>query len=247
MKRWLGVALDSLLPPRCYACGTLVDRQGALCGPCWSGLHFITAPSCMRCGYPFEIGLDGHHMCGACLAHPPAYDRGISALVYDDASRALILGFKRADRLELAKPLAGLMAQAGRDLLAQADLIVPVPLHRTRLLSRRFNQSAVLARALAQISGTSWTPFLLERTRRTPSQGGLNRAERTRNVRGAFRIRPKAQATHVLRNTHILLVDDVLTTGATVTACTGVLRKAGASSISVLTLARVVTPGQGPI
>ncbi len=237
--------LDLLLPPRCYGCGEEVQKQGTLCASCWSGLRFITNPRCRLCGYPFDYALPDSSLCGACLARPPTYDKAVSALVYDDASRKLILSFKHGDRTETSPSLAQIMAQAGQDCLEQADLIVPVPLHRGRLFSRRYNQSALLARSLSSISGLPWSPYLLERCKRTTSQGGLNRAQRARNVRDAFRTRRGKAAAVAGR--HVLLVDDVLTTGATVEACTSCLRKAGAASILVLTLARVVTPGQATI
>lgn len=234
--------LDLLLPPRCYGCGEEVQRQGTLCASCWSGLHFISSPRCRLCGYPFDYALPDSSLCGACLAHPPGYDKAVSALVYDDASRKLILSFKHGDRTETAPSLAQLMAQAGQDCLSRADLIIPVPLHRGRLFSRRYNQSALLARSLSSISGVPWAPDLLERGKRTPTQGGLNRMQRAQNVHNAFRIRQEKAAA--LAGRHILLVDDVLTTGATVEACAVCLRKAGVASVLILTLARVVTPGK---
>jgi ComF family protein len=238
-------ALDLLLPPRCYGCGEEVQKQGTLCAACWSRLRFISNPRCRLCGYPFDYALPDSSLCGRCLSHPPSYDRAVSALVYDEASRKLILSFKHGDKTETAPSLAQLMAQAGHDCLAESDLIVPVPLHRGRLFSRRYNQSALLARVLASISNLPWSPYLLERGKRTVSQGGLDRGERARNVGDAFRVRSGKRAA--LSGQHVLLVDDVLTTGATVEACTACLRQADVASVQVLTLARVVTPGQATI
>jgi len=234
-------ALDLLLPPRCYGCGAAVADQGRLCAACWSGLTFLTPPCCASCGYPFEYAPGGESLCAACMAGRPAYDVARSALVYDDASRPLVLAFKHGDRTHLAAPLADLMAAAGGELLEAADLILPVPLHPARLFRRRFNQAALLARMLARKSGTDWSPTRLQRRRATITQGGLSRRGRQRNVAGAFYMRGR------LEGRAVLLVDDVMTTGATVEACARCLRRAGARHIGVLTLARVVLPGHGPI
>lgn len=236
-----GRLLDLLLPPRCYACGEAVLRQGELCAACWSGLHFITEPCCSRCGFPFEFGLDGDSLCAACHGRPPVYEQARAALRYDDASRTLLLAFKHGDRTELAAPFARMMAQGGRALLASTDLIVPIPLHWTRLLKRRYNQSALLAKALSRQSGAPWAPRLLHRVRRTSSQGGLDRSARLRNVRGAFRVSRRIDGGT------LLLVDDVHTTGATLEAAGRALLKAGADRVLALSVARVVTAAQIPI
>jgi ComF family protein len=238
------LGLDALLPPQCLACGELVGEPGALCGPCWGGLNFIAAPLCRTCGRPFEFDPSGaandETVCGACIARPPLFSAARSALAYDDASRRLILGFKRADRTHAAPAFARWMARAGAGLLAEADIVAPVPLHWSRLLARRYNQSALLANALAKQSGKTALPDLLRRRRRTPSQGGLGRSARFRNVAGAFSVAPRHKAR--LTDRHVLLVDDVLTTGATVEACAKALLRAGAAQVSVLTLARVLRP-----
>jgi len=233
--------LDILLPPRCYACGAGVSRQGELCGPCWRELTFITAPACARCGYPFDYPVAGEGLCAACQARSPAYDRAASALVYDEASRGLVLAFKRGDRTELAPPLARMMARAGRELIGEADRLIPVPLHRRRLFARRFNQAGLLAKALAGETGLAWEPTRLRRRRATMSQGGLTLRQRKANLRGAFTVAGR------LEGARVLLIDDVMTTGATLEACARILRRAGAERVDALTLARVVTPGQSPI
>lgn len=233
--------LDILLPPRCLGCGDGLADHGRLCAGCWSGLAFITEPCCDACGYPFEHVLPGGGLCGACTARRPPWRRGRSALVYDDASRDLVLAFKRGDRTELAGPLAAMMVQTGSGLLAGCDLVLPVPLHRGRLFARRYNQSVLLSRAIARTASLDHAPDLLLRVRPTVSQGGLDRRQRQRNVRGAFRLRRPVDGRRVL------LVDDVLTTGATAAAATRVLLAGGAASVDVLTLARVATAGQIPI
>ncbi|WP_029010684.1 ComF family protein [Azospirillum halopraeferens] len=238
LRRLAGAALDALLPPRCLSCGTGVDRQGGLCPSCWAGLTFIAAPLCACCGLPFEYAVPGETLCGACIADPPLFARARSVLVYDDASRPLVLGFKHGDRTHAAGPFGAWMARAGADVLAGADLLVPVPLHRWRLFARRYNQSALLALAVARLSGVAAAPDLLVRRRRTRSQGGLDRTGRQRNVAGAFALRP-GRADRVAGRT-VVLVDDVLTTGATLSECARVLLRAGAARVEVLTLARVI-------
>ena len=236
-------ALDLVLPPRCLRCGVLVGSGGALCAECFAGVTFITRPLCHRCGVPFggdwgapvteeAAGL----LCSACARRRPPYHRARAALLYDDGARPLLLAFKHGDRTDAAGALAGWMARAGADLLRSADLIVPVPLHRWRLWRRRFNQAALLAGALSRRAGVPYSVSTLGRVRPTPGQGGLGRGARAANVRGAFRVaRPDRVAGR-----RVLLVDDVLTTGATVNECTRQLRRAGAESVDVLTLARVV-------
>lgn len=241
-KAVVATTLDALLPPRCLSCGTPVERQGGLCAACWGTLTFIAQPCCARCGLPFEYALEGESadaaLCGACMADPPEFHRARAALVYDDGSRPLVLGFKHGDRLHAADAFGAWMARAGAELLADADLLAPVPLHRWRLFRRRYNQAALLAYAVGRRIGRPVAPDLLTRARATRSQGGLGRKERHRNVKGAFA--PARGAEAKVRDKRIVLVDDVLTTGATLEECARVLRRAGAARVDVLTLARVV-------
>lgn len=241
LRRAGALLLDSLLPPRCLSCGVQVGQQGALCPDCWKDAAFVEAPWCARCGLPFEIAAEPETVCGACARREPAYRVARAALRYDDGSRRLILGLKHGDRTDAARPFAQWMARAGRELLADADLIAPVPLHWTRLVRRRFNQAALLAQSLAALSDGAFAPDLLVRRRRTPSQGGLTARQRALNVRGAFAVDPKRKDALAERN--VLLVDDVMTTGATAEACARALIRGGAARVDVLVLARVVRPG----
>ncbi|WP_439815166.1 double zinc ribbon domain-containing protein [Zavarzinia sp. CC-PAN008] len=239
LAHWGRRALDILLPPRCLRCGEAVDEQGRLCLACWSGIRFVEAPLCGCCGVPLDFDLGPGVRCGACLAHPPAFDRARTVMGYDEASRDLILRLKHADHLEGAPHFARWLARAGAELVQGADAIVPVPLHWRRLVLRRYNQSAVLGMALARVCGVPCRPDLLLRLRPTASQGHLGRSQRARNVRGAFAVRGGQPVP-----ARIVLLDDVLTTGATVEACARTLKRAGAVNVDVLTLARVIRPMQ---
>lgn len=238
LRRAAGVALDAVLPPRCLKCGAVVDGDGLLCAACWPAVSFLAEPLCARCGISFPYPVEGRAECAACLAEPPAFDAARAVFVYDDASRPLVLGFKHGDQLHAAPGFARWLARAGAAVIGEADLIVPVPLHWTRLFRRRFNQAAVLANALARLTGLPAAPDLLRRRRRTSSQGLLGRRARARNVAGAFALRPGGEAKVAGRA--VLLLDDVLTSGATANACAAVLRRAGARKIFILTLARAV-------
>lgn len=240
-KRWLRLAVDAVLPPGCLSCGVLVAEPGTLCPTCWEKVGFLGQPHCAACGHPFDVDVGEAALCGHCMAAPPPWRRAQAVFRYDAASKPLVLRFKHGDRLEGAPAFARWMARAGAGLVAEADLIVPVPLHPWRLLSRRYNQAAVLAMALGRLTRIATEPDLLLRRRRTPVQGHMNREERARNVRGAFAVRERKQALLVGKS--VLLIDDVLTTGATAGECARVLIRAGAAAVDVLTLGRVVFGG----
>jgi len=232
------IALDAVFPERCFSCGVIVDNAGALCVDCWPKFTFIGAPMCVLCGYPFPHAVGQDAICAACTKRQPDFDAARAALVYNDASREIILRFKHADRTRYANALGTWLSRAGAELVPLADAIVPIPLHPRRLIRRRYNQSLLLSRGLARLTGLPVLPDVLRRNRHTPSQGGLSRGARHRNVRGAFSLRRGA----AIEGKSILLIDDVYTTGATVEACARALKKGGAAQVYVLTLARVIRP-----
>ena len=232
--------LDILLPPQCLACGSLVESQGVLCPSCWDGIDFLGDPCCAACGLPFEFEAFADALCGACLRQPPPYRRARSVFAYDDASRNLVLAFKHGDRTDAAPAYGRWLARAGGELIGDTDVIVPVPLHWMRLFKRKYNQAALLAWALGGLVGRPVAPNHLIRRRRTPSQGTLSPSARRKNVAGAFVLKSSGKAA--FSGKRVLLIDDVLTTGATAAACARALLKGGAASVDVLTLARVVAP-----
>ncbi len=236
LRRAAGAGVDLLLPPRCPACREIVERDGSFCVACWTGLTFITDPVCARCGVPFDIDRGPGTECGACLAAPPRFAAARAGVVYAGAARTVLLGFKHGDRQHLVRIMAPQLVRAGRDWLGRDALLVPVPLHRGRLWRRGFNQAALLARAAARRSGTPLAVDALVRVRATSSSRGMGRRGRAANVRGAFSVRDSA----LVEGRDIVLVDDVLTTGATADACAAALLGAGAVRVRVLTWARVV-------
>lgn len=235
--RWLAAgALDLVLPPRCPACAAIVDADGSFCAACWPTLEFITAPFCDRCGDPFEVPQPDGALCGACLADAPPYVAR-APFAYAGAARAAVLALKHGDRQHLAPMMATHMRRAAGALVDGATL-VPVPLHRWRLWRRGYNQAADLARALSRLTGAPLAVDALVRRKATAPSQGMNRSERRDNLRGAFAVPPARRAQVAGRR--ILLVDDVLTTGATAAACARALRRAGAASVGLVSFARVV-------
>jgi ComF family protein len=237
LKRGLGWLSDVVFPPVCLSCRRALLAHDALCPKCWSKIDFIRAPLCDRLGSPLPYDTGGTMISAAAAADPPDYARARAVGHYTGALRELIHDFKFSDRHAVRAMLARLMSDAGADLLAQAEVIVPVPLSRRRLLSRRFNQAALLAKTVARTAGLPYEPLALVRTRATPPQVGLTRNERKLNVRGVFavpdRFRPR------LAGKRVVLIDDVVTTGATCGAAARALMKAGAVSVDVLALALV--------
>lgn len=231
------IFLRHLLPYRCLACGLVIPDPHSICASCWQKLRFITEPFCPLCGVPYQNALSGQVECADCHITPPTFCKARSLLIYDDLSRELILKLKHADRTDLAPTFAYWLRHQCQPILQASDLLTVVPLHWQRLVRRRYNQAALVAYYLARGQNLPYWPGLLQRIRPTPSQGQKTRAERYENVAGAFRITPRQQAS--LKNKRILLLDDVMTTGATVNEASRLLHQAGASAVHVITLARV--------
>jgi ComF family protein len=240
IPRWRLAAektLDLLLPPLCLSCDAPVGSARTLCPACWGEIHFIAAPFCSCCGAPFEVPVGDGMLRGGCIGNPPHFNAARGAMLYNDASKRLVLSFKHSDRTYPAWALTAWMHRAGQEFWAEADYLVPVPLHRWRLFKRRYNQSALLAQHMGAIAAKPVLVDALLRLRPTPTQGHMNRKERQENVKGAFGLNPRYAAQ--LQDKTIILVDDVLTTGATVNECSTVLLKAGVKAVNVQTLARV--------
>lgn len=240
------VLLAWALPRRCLRCGVPVASrvpQAGLCPDCWPQVSFLTPPFgtrplCQCCGVPLG-GLQSGH-CTSCSRQRPRFRRARAALLYDDISKPLVLRFKQADRTEGAAVFAAWMVRAGGEVLEGADLLVPVPLHRARLLRRQFNQAALLTQAIGRQTGIPTAPTALQRLRATGTQRQRSRSERRRNLSQAIAVAPRWAAR--LAGKHIVVIDDVLTTGATLDACSASLLRAGAASVQALVLARVPAP-----
>jgi len=234
----LQTALRMVYPPRCLGCGGLVDSDFGLCGTCWRDTPFIVGLVCNLCGTPLPgDGPDDSAVCDDCLVIARPWAAGRSALLYKDRGRSLVMALKHGDRHDIARAAAAWMAQAARPLLQRNMLIAPVPLHWTRLLRRKFNQSALLADGVARHTGLSWCPDLLERRRRTESLEGKGRDARFAALDGAISLHPRRR--HRIAGRPVLLVDDVMTSGATLAAAAEACRASRAGEICVLTLARV--------
>jgi len=241
LKNSVKMLADNLWPPLCISCDVPIQDLNGLCSSCWARMRFLSAPLCYACGVPFPFDVGMQALCVACTRSRPPYNSARSAMIYDDASRGIILAYKHGDRTDLVPALTKMMMRPGAVLLNQADIVAPVPLHWTRLLSRRYNQAGLLSNRLAKVGRTRSIPDLLVRTKRTGSQGGKSSPGRRRNVQGAFAIQQRYKG--MLEGKRVLLVDDVLTTGATVETAARALLKSGASAVDVITIARVVTSG----
>jgi len=230
--------VDLAMPPNCLACGRRVAAHGALCPTCWGTLRLIEKPYCAQLGIPFAYDLGPNVLSAEAIADPPPFERCRAVAAYDDISRKLVHGLKYRDRQELARWMGVWMARAGQEVVAEADVIVPIPLHRWRLWRRRFNQSAMLAAAVAGEAKKPVDLSALRRVKATRQQVGLTANERDDNVRGAFLVARADRAA--IEGRRVLLVDDVYTTGATTKAATRALLRAGAAAVDVLVFARVV-------
>lgn len=231
--------INYILPPRCLKCGKLLPEDTGLCAKCLDNITFISGLYCQKCGYPLEHAPEGKKMlCASCLKHKRTPFRiNRSACVYDEASKPLILDFKFHDKTDNTGVLARMMLVAGEDIWNKGvDVMIPIPLHFTRLLKRRFNQSALLAKELHKLNGIAVDYDSVIRARRTRPQVEFSGRERVKNVRDAFEVRHPER----IKGKHVLLLDDVMTTGSTLRECALVLKRAGAASVDTLTIARVV-------
>ena len=242
LARFGSAALSVVLPAHCPGCDATVPRPDALCAACFGAARFVLDPCCPRCASPFPHGMPtGPRACSFCEAEPPPWDRARAAFVYDAFSRRLILPLKYADRTENARVLGVHMARAGADLLAEADALLPVPLHRSRLFARRYNQAVLLARAVRRAAGHGAPPLLVDgltRLRATRKLAHQSARSRRTELEGAIGVRDRA----AVAGRRVVLVDDVLTTGSTARACALALRDAGASSVGLLVAARTEAP-----
>ena len=228
--------LDFALPPRCAGCGTIVADLHSFCADCWTKVDFLGESGCSTCGIPLDA--TDADSCGACIAQPPTINRTRAAVAYDELSRSIALRLKYGRKVALARTMARYMAP-----LVRSDgqpILVPVPLHRSRLWQRGFNQSALVARELAKTTGLRADPHLLKRVKRTPALKGMSLRQRRKLVAGAFKVKPEAD----LQGRTIVLVDDVLTTGSTANACAKALQTAGAARVELVSWARVIKPMQ---
>ncbi len=234
----LRYSADLILPPVCVSCAALITHHNLLCPQCWSSLYLISPPVCARLGIPLPVyDGDGPHISVQAIANPPVFSRARAAAHYSGIMRRLIVRFKFEDKHEPLPLFVRLMRQAGRELLSEADLMVPVPLHRLRLLQRRFNQSVLLAKGIGRLSGVPVEAMALRRMRRTEAQVGLTQEARQENVAKAFEVHPHYRKS--LAGKRIVLIDDVLTTGSTANACATALLDAGAAQVDVLAIALV--------
>ena len=228
-----------LFPPVCAGCQTAITGSGTVCPSCWSQLRFIERPYCEVLGLPFAYDLGKGFLSAEAIADPPPFGRLRAAVLYQDLAARLVSALKYSDRTDLVPLMAGWMGRAGRELLSDAEVIVPVPLHSGRLWRRRFNQSAEIGRHVARTARIEFAPLALKRIKPTKSQVGLGPRQRMENVRGAFKVLETRRRE--IEGRRVLLVDDVFTTGATAASATRALKRAGARSVDVLAFARVAT------
>jgi ComF family protein len=240
VQRSWRVLVDFIVPPKCLVCRKAIADPASLCLSCWSKFNHIDTPVCNVLGTPFAYDQGAGAVSAAALAEPPAWGRARAAVAYDEASRGLVHALKYRDTMEAGLLMARMMGRAGQELLAEADVIIPVPLHRWRLWRRRFNQAAFLSRKLGLGATKPVKTNVLLRTKASRSQVGLKHDERRKNVAKVFAVAPNG-ISHIAGR-KVLLVDDVLTTGATAGSCADALKKAGAAQVDVLAFALVIEP-----
>ncbi len=233
---------DAIVPPLCLNCRKPLGSHDALCAACWRQLRFIRAPLCDRLGIPLPFdpspyASGGPIVSAGALANPPDWDRARAVAQFGPVIRDMIHAFKYSDRHDARTLFGRWLADTGAGMLCDADLLIPVPLHRWRLISRKFNQAVLLTQEVSGLTGVPADPFVLQRVKATPTQVGLTEAERRHNLSGAFKVAPAARARIAGRN--LVLIDDVVTTGSTAGACARVLKRAGAARVDVLALALV--------
>jgi ComF family protein len=238
--RPFAAAFALMLPPRCPGCGEVVEADDRFCGKCWGQLRFLTPPWCRCCGEPFGEPTGAGERCGRCATSPPSFDAARAALAYADPVRQVVLNLKHGDGTHLARVMAIQMLRVGQGWFGPDSMVVPVPLHRWRMWKRGYNQAALIGAALAKRTGTPLAVDALRRTRATTSSGAMGREARYANVAGAFHV------ARLVAGRRVVLVDDVLTSGATGEACAAALKSAGAASVNLLTFARVVWDGARP-
>ncbi len=238
-RSWSHAFLDLILPPRCFGCGEITSDHHTLCAVCWKNCTFLSSPWCDSCGWPFPFDTPQQTLCPSCHRLPPLFVQCRSALAYHESSRPFILKLKHGDGTYLAPGLGQLMLRVGQDILSQTDLLIPVPLHWRRLFLRQYNQATLLSNHITRQTSIPTHTDVIKRYRSTPKQGRQNRKDRAANVRNAFAVPPEIQP--FIAGKRLTLVDDVFTTGATLTECARVLLNEGAKEVRALTLARVIT------
>ena len=233
----LQTTVAAIYPPRCLGCGLVVDSDFGLCGTCWAQTEFIGGTSCDSCGTPLPGEVhDDTALCDDCLRTPKPWAHGRAALAYSQMGRKLVLRLKHGDRQEIARPAAQWILSSVQGIISEHTLIAPVPLHWLRLAKRRYNQSALIAKHLSDLTGCDWCADLLVRPGRTVSLDGKSRQERADILKDAIRIHAKRR--RIIAGRRVLLVDDVMTTGATLVACASACSAAGAGQVCVSVLAR---------
>lgn len=230
--------LDIIFPPCCISCGENVNESGTICHKCWGEINFISDPQCNICGFPFDFEISNNPICAACAKEKPHFSKARAVFLYDDSSKKMVTSFKYTDRIENRKAYAKWMARIGENLIADADFLIPVPIHLRKLISRKYNQAGLLAQEISKISGKKTVTNALIRKKHTIKQASLNRRIRFQNISGAFNVNDKFST--ILEGKRILLIDDVITTGATADECAKILKKARVANVDVLTLAKTI-------